>query len=66
MIDAHRVDGYCVSMPYRLKIDGELVRNKKGEPKKFPTMFKAMSYGQRLLEKKHGQKLLEKKHGEHD
>lgn len=53
MIDTFRVDGYCVSMPYRLKIEGELVRNKKGEPKKFHTMFAAISYGQRLLEKKY-------------
>jgi CO dehydrogenase/acetyl-CoA synthase gamma subunit (corrinoid Fe-S protein) len=57
MIDAHRVDGYCVSMPFRLKIDGEVVRNKKGEPKKFHSMMEAISYGQRLLEKrKHGGK----------
>jgi hypothetical protein len=54
VIDAHRVDGYCVTMPFRLKIDGEVVRNKKGEPKKFPSLMKAISYGQRMLEKKHG------------
>lgn len=54
MIEVYRAEGYCVQKPFRLKLDGELVVNKKGEPKRFNTMIEAFSYGQRSLEKKYG------------
>lgn len=51
-IEPHRVDGYCVSEPYRVAIDGTLVRDKKGNPRKFASMMDALEWGQRHLQKK--------------
>ena len=51
-IEPHRVGGYCVHEPYRVMIDGQLVRNKKGNPKKFKSAMDALSWGQRHLQKK--------------
>ena len=51
-IEPHRVEGYCVHEPYRVKIDGQLVRDKKGNPKKFKSAMDALSWGQRFLQKK--------------
>ena len=51
-IEPHRVEGYCVHEPYRVKIDGQLVRDKKGNPKKFKSAMAALSWGQRFLQKK--------------
>lgn len=51
-IEPHRVEGYCVHEPYRVKIDGQLVRDKKGNPKKFKSAMDALSWGQRHLQKK--------------
>ena len=51
-IEPHRVGGYCVHEPYRVMIDGQLVRNKKGNPKKFKSAMDALSWGQRFLQKK--------------
>lgn len=51
-IDAHRVYGYCIHDPFRVSIDGILVRDKKGNPKKFHSMLDAMSWAQRHLQKK--------------
>jgi len=38
--------------PYRVVIDGVLAVDKKGNPKRFATVMKALSWGQRHLEKK--------------
>ncbi len=56
MIDAEKVHVFPAAKPIRLQVEGKLVLNKKGEPKKFSTYFEALSYGQRLLEKVHGSK----------
>ncbi len=55
-IEPHRVEGYCVHEPYRVKIDGQLVRDKKGNPKKFKSAMDALSWGQRFLQKKEWEK----------
>ena len=55
-IEPHRVEGYCVHEPYRVMIDGQLVRNKKGNPKKFKSAMDALSWGQRHLQKKEWEK----------
>ena len=55
-IEPHRVEGYCVHEPYRVKIDGQLVRDKKGNPKKFKSAMAALSWGQRFLQKKEWEK----------
>lgn len=51
-IEPYRIDGYCVYEPYRVSIDGKLVRDKKGNPRKFSTMLAALEWGQRFLQKK--------------
>ncbi len=51
-IEPHRVDGYCVHEPFRVSINGALVRDKKGNPKKFTSMLEALSWAQRHLQKK--------------
>ena len=56
MIEAEKVYAFPAAKPIRLKVEGKLVLNKKGEPKKFDSYFDAMSYGQRLLEKRNGNK----------
>ena len=55
-IEPHRVEGYCVHEPYRVKIDGQLVRDKKGNPKKFKSAMDALSWGQRIPQKKEWEK----------
>ena len=52
MIEPHRIDDYCVQDPYRVAIDGVLVRDKKGNPRKFASMMEALEWGQRYLQKK--------------
>lgn len=54
MIDAYRIDGHTPSLahPYRVKVDGRLLMNKKGEVRKFTTLLNALSFAQRYLEKK--------------
>ena len=51
-IEPYRIDGYCVYEPYWVSIDGKLVRDKKGNPKKFHTMLDALSWAQRHLQKR--------------
>lgn len=51
-IEPHRVYGYCVYSPFRVSINGTLVRDKKGNPKKFHTMLDALSWAQRHLQKR--------------
>ena len=55
-IEPYRIDGYCVYEPYRVSIDGKLVRDKKGNPRKFSTMLAALEWGQRFLQKKEWEK----------
>lgn len=57
MIDVERVHDKFVMEPYRVWVDGEVLRNKKGQGKRFSTMLKAFSYAQRYLEKKHAESL---------
>jgi len=52
MLDCYRIDGYCVNKPYRAKLNGQVLKNKKGETLKFHSPFAAMSYAQRVSEKK--------------
>jgi len=52
MLDYYRIDGYCVNKPYRAKLNGQVLKSKKGEPLKFHSLFAAMSYAQRVSEKK--------------
>jgi hypothetical protein len=56
VIEVYRIGGNGDDKPIRLKIDGKPTLNKKGEPKKFASYLEALSYGQRLLEKKNGNK----------
>ena len=55
-IEPYRIDGYCVYEPYRVSIDGKLVRDKKGNPRKFSTMLAALEWGQRIPQKKEWEK----------
>ena len=52
MLDCYRIDGYCVNKPYRAKLNGQVLKNKKGETLKFNSLLAAMSYAQRVSEKK--------------
>jgi hypothetical protein len=52
MLDCYRIDGYCVNKPYRAKLNGQVLKNKKGDPMKFHSLLDAMSYAQRISEKK--------------
>lgn len=56
MIDVYRIGENGDDKPIRLKIEDKLILNKKGEPKRFSSYLEALSYGQRLLEKKDGNK----------
>lgn len=38
--------------PYRVKVDGIILLDSKGEPKRFSSTLKAMSFAQRYAEKK--------------
>lgn len=38
--------------PYRVKVDGIILLDSKGEPKRFSSTLKAMSFAQRHAEKK--------------
>lgn len=38
--------------PYRVKVDGFILLDSKGEPKRFSSTLKAMSFAQRYAEKK--------------
>lgn len=52
MIDVERVHDRRISEPYRVFVDGELLRNKKGHGRRFATMLDALSYAQRYVEKR--------------
>jgi len=39
------------SKPYRVRIDGATLKNKKGEPRRFATMLEAISAAQRASSK---------------
>ncbi len=58
MIEVYRIGENGDDKPIRLKIEDKLILNKKGEPKRFSSYLEALSYGQRLLEKKDGNKQL--------
>lgn len=54
MIDVERVHGGAYSAePYRVFADGEVLRNKKGQPKRFGSMLKALTYAQHYIERKY-------------
>lgn len=57
MIDVERVHDNLVMEPYRVWVDGEVLRNKKGQAKRFSTILKAFSYAQRYLERWHAEHL---------
>jgi len=38
--------------PYRVKVDGFILLDSKGEPKRFSSTLKALSFAQRYAEKK--------------
>ena len=38
--------------PYRVKVDGMILLDSKGEPKRFSSTLKALSFAQRYAEKK--------------
>jgi len=52
MLDCYRIDGYCVNKPYRAKLNGQVLKNKNGEPLKFHSLLAAIIYAQRVSEKK--------------
>jgi len=56
VIEVYRIGENGDDKPIRLKIEDKLILNKKGEPKRFSSYLEALSYGQRLLEKKDGNK----------
>lgn len=56
MIEVYRIGENGDDKPIRLKIEDKLILNKKEEPKRFSSYLEALSYGQRLLEKKDGNK----------
>ena len=37
--------------PFRAYVDGDQIRNKKGDPKKFTSILEALSYAQRYAER---------------
>ncbi len=47
MIDAFRIDGHTPASPYpyRVTVNGKILRNTKGEPRKFMTLSQAIAAG---------------------
>ena len=52
MIEHYKVYSNNLTDPYRVVVDGVLAVDKQGNPNRFATVMKALSWGQRHLEKK--------------